>query len=92
MVASGFENGSRAQPNGLVAASQTSGNTRPGAVKLNPKLKVIIRRLAPGLTEKEFTSILGDDWKVGNSRIDWFLFKAGKDSKEYINTSPCYHA
>lgn len=85
MVAPGFENGSRAPTNGIltVTASQTS-HTRPGgAVKVNPKLKVIIRRLPPGLTETEFTSILGDDWKLGNTRVDWFLYKAGKDSKEY---------
>ena len=47
-------------------------------------MKVIIRRLAPGLTEAEFTSILGDDWRLGGGKVDWFLYKPGKDSKEYI--------
>lgn len=86
MVAAGFENGSsRTQTNGTlpVAASQISGN-KSGTVKLNPKLKVVIRRLAPGLTETEFISALGHDWILGNGRVDWILYKAGKDSKEYV--------
>ncbi|KAE8440444.1 hypothetical protein EG329_007600 [Mollisiaceae sp. DMI_Dod_QoI] len=86
MAASGLDSGSRAQTNGVLAitASQTSSNSpRPAAGKAsNPKLKVIVRRLAPGLTESEFTSILGDGWKLGQGRVDWFLYKAGKDSKE----------
>lgn len=87
MVAPGLENGSRAHTNGVLAvtASQTAGNTpRPVAPK-SPglKLKVIIRRLPPGLTEAEFVAIIGDDWKLGKGRVDWFLYKPGKDSKEY---------
>lgn len=77
---------SRAQTNGVlpVTASQTSGNaSKPVANKaITPKLKIIVRRLPPGLTEVEFTSALGDDWKLGKGRVDWFLYKPGKDSKE----------
>jgi regulator of nonsense transcripts 3 len=81
--------GSRGHTNGVLAitASQTSGNgprtvvTKPPS----PKLKVVVRRLAPGLTEAEFTSILGDDWNVGQGKVDWFLYKPGKDSKEYVS-------
>ena len=67
-----------------VAASQTSGSvTKPPAVKPpTPKLKAIIRRLAPGLTEGEFVSVLGDEWALGQGKVDWFLYKLGKDSKE----------
>ena len=55
-----------------------SSNTRaPG-----PKLKVVIRRLAPALTETEFKSIVGPEWAVGAGKVDWFSFKPGKDSKE----------
>ncbi|CZR52146.1 related to nucleolar phosphoprotein [Phialocephala subalpina] len=86
MVASSLENGSRAQTNGVLAvtASQTSGNApRSAAVKSsNQKLKAIVRRLAPGLTEIEFTTTLGEDWKLGGGRVDWFLYKPGKDSKD----------
>ena len=78
--------GTRTQPNGLlpVTASQTSGNTAKQIATKPPslKLKVVIRRLAPGLTEDEFTTVLGDEWKLGQGRVDWFLYKAGKDSKE----------
>jgi regulator of nonsense transcripts 3 len=81
--------GSRAQTNGVLAvtASQTSGSApRPTAAKLpTPKLKIIVRRLAPCLTEEEFVSILGDEWAVGQGKVDWFLYKPGKDSKEYSN-------
>jgi regulator of nonsense transcripts 3 len=79
--------GSRSHTNGVLAvtASQTSGNgPRPAVAKPpSPKLKVILRRRAPGLTEAEFTSILGEDWKLGQGKVDWFLYKPGKDSKEY---------
>lgn len=75
------------QANGLlpVSASQTSGNAvRQTTAKPSiPKLKIIIRRLPPGLTEEEFTAALGDEWKVGKGKVDWFLYKPGKDSTEY---------
>jgi regulator of nonsense transcripts 3 len=73
--------------NGVLAvtASQTSGNIlKSTASKLaTPKLKVIIRRLPPGLTEAEFTSVLGEEWALDQGKVDWFLYKPGKDSKEY---------
>jgi regulator of nonsense transcripts 3 len=78
----------RMQSNGVlpVTASQTAGNaskTSPNKAS-GPRLKVVIRRLAPGLTEAEFTKLLGDDWKIGQGRVDWFSYKPGKDSKEYV--------
>lgn len=48
-----------------------------------PKLRLIVRRLAPGLTESEFWDALGAEWKVGAGKIDWAAFKEGKISKEY---------
>jgi regulator of nonsense transcripts 3 len=68
-----------------VTASQTSGSgpRQVGAKPPAPKLKVIIRRLAPGLTQQEFTTLLGDEWKLEQGKVDWFLYKPGKDSKEY---------
>jgi regulator of nonsense transcripts 3 len=88
MAAPTTQGGSRSHTNGVLAvtASQTSGNgPRPAAAKLSsPKLKVIVRRLPPGLTEAEFISIIGDDWKAGQGKVDWFLYKPGKDSKEYV--------
>ena len=46
------------------------------------KLKVVVRRLAPSLTETEFTTVIGDDWKIGRGKVDWFKYKPGKDSRE----------
>ncbi|KAI4138884.1 MAG: hypothetical protein L6R39_006567, partial [Caloplaca ligustica] len=47
-----------------------------------PRLKLLIRRLPPGLTEGEFDSALGADWKVGNGRVDWAVYKPGKISTD----------
>ncbi len=85
MATSIAQSGSRAPTNGLlsVTASQTPGNSpRPAIKPVAPKLKVLVRRLPPGLTEVEFVSILGDGWKLGQGSVDWFLYKPGKDSKE----------
>jgi regulator of nonsense transcripts 3 len=43
---------------------------------------LVVRRLPPGLTEVEFCAILGADWAVGNGKVDWFSYAAGKISKE----------
>ncbi|CAD6449249.1 c8b51517-8671-4eb2-9276-9b87a9553289 [Sclerotinia trifoliorum] len=78
--------GSRNQTNGVlsVTTTQTSGSTSKQTVSkpASSKLKLIVRRLAPGLTEAEFCSVLGDEWKVGQGKVDWFQFKSGKDSKD----------
>lgn len=47
-----------------------------------PRLRLIIRRLPPGLTEAEFWSALGEEWHVGKGKIDWAAFKDGKISRE----------
>jgi regulator of nonsense transcripts 3 len=46
------------------------------------RLRLIIRRLPPGLTQAEFEEILGDEWQLGAGRVDWFAYKNGKISKE----------
>ena len=48
-----------------------------------PRLKLVIRRLPPALTEPEFDTALGDDWKANRGKVDWVVYKAGKVSKEY---------
>ncbi|CZT07578.1 related to nucleolar phosphoprotein [Rhynchosporium agropyri] len=80
----------RAQPNGVLSilSNQTTSNgngNRPAQAAAKPaaaKLKTIVRRLAPGLTQEEFTTILGDEWKLGHGKVDWFRYKPGKDSKD----------
>ena len=59
-------------------AQRTTSNNRTA----NPKLKVVIRRLAPALSELEFKAALGPQWALGAGRVDWFSYKIGKDSKE----------
>ncbi|KAI9731396.1 MAG: hypothetical protein M1834_005302 [Cirrosporium novae-zelandiae] len=56
---------------------RSSANRAPA-----PRLKVVIRRLPPGLTAKEFETTLGEDWKLGGGKVDWFLYKEGKVSKD----------
>jgi regulator of nonsense transcripts 3 len=98
MATAATQGGSRSHTNGVLAitASQTSGNGPRSAAAAaaaakppSPKLKVVVRRLAPGLTEAEFTTILGDEWNLGQGKVDWFLYKPGKDSKECVISIPC---
>ena len=49
-----------------------------------PRLKVIVRRLPPGLTQAEFDIALGDEWKVHGGKVDWAIYKPGKVSREYV--------
>jgi hypothetical protein len=85
-MASSTQSASRSQTNGVLAVttSQTQGNSRQTAIKPHaPRTKVIVRRLAPRLTETEFKTLLGEDWKLGGGKVDWLLYKPGKESKEY---------
>lgn len=75
------------QTNGVLSINPSQ--TNPKAQKTTshnrtagPKLKVVIRRLAPALTEAEFKATLGKQWAVGGGKVDWFSYKVGKDSKE----------
>ena len=61
-----------------------SSNTSTSRTAL-PRLKVIIRRLPPGLTQSELETALGDEWKAGGDRVDWATYKAGKLSGEYAS-------
>lgn len=46
------------------------------------KLRLIIRRLPPGLTQSEFWTALGEAWKVGGGKVEWAAFQDGKISRE----------
>ncbi|KAK7531879.1 Smg-4/UPF3 family-domain-containing protein [Phyllosticta citricarpa] len=52
-----------------------------------PRLKVVVRRLAPGLTQTEFEDALGEEWKLGAGKVDWFSYKPGKVSKDLAKPS-----
>ncbi|KAL8693594.1 MAG: hypothetical protein Q9224_003724 [Gallowayella concinna] len=51
------------------------------------RLKIVIRRLPPGLSQEEFEASLGDDWKAGKGRVDWAAYKPGKVSKDLSKPS-----
>ena len=70
-----------------IPASATQKRTGPaseGLVSRVPlaRLKIIIRRLPPGLTQSEFEEALGDDWKARGDKVDWAVYKEGKVSRE----------
>lgn len=44
--------------------------------------KVVVRRLPPGMTEEEFVTTLGEEWRVGNGKVDWFSYVSGKISTQ----------
>src|SRR5215470_17383575 len=56
----------------------------PSKKAVAPRLKLIVRRLAPGLTQAEFEAHLGEEWKVGAGKVDCLLYRPGKVSKEYV--------
>jgi regulator of nonsense transcripts 3 len=77
-------------PNGMLpipASATKRPTTAPKPSKSQsraglPKLRLIVRRLPPGLTEDEFQTALGDEWKVGAGKVDWAAYREGKITKE----------
>lgn len=63
-----------------VNGAQTSRAKQPP--KPAARLKVIIRRLPPGLLESELKLSLGEEWEAGKGKVDYFRYKKGKESKE----------
>ncbi|KAI9679561.1 MAG: hypothetical protein M1817_005583 [Caeruleum heppii] len=47
-----------------------------------PRLKVVVRRLPPSFTQTELEETLGNEWRVGEGRVDWLLYKPGKISED----------
>lgn len=47
-----------------------------------PRLKLLVRRLPPGLTKEEFRHAVGEEWSAGTGKVDWFQYRPGKVSKE----------
>ncbi|KAJ5756826.1 hypothetical protein N7533_006369 [Penicillium manginii] len=63
-------------------ATQKSTSTKKTPKPPAPRLKLLIRRLPPGLTQVELETSLGDEWKTGAGRVDWLQYKPGKVSKD----------
>lgn len=73
-----------------VTASQSPSDA-PKATKVKPPAegeKVVVRRLPPGMTEEEFVTILGDEWRVGNGKIAWVSYWPGKVSQQSVVVTP----
>jgi regulator of nonsense transcripts 3 len=70
--------------NAAATKKEKSGQNQAKSSPRNqgPRLRLIIRRLPPGLTEAEFYTAFGEEWQVGKSKVDWIAFKEGKVSKE----------
>lgn len=49
--------------------------------------KVVVRRLPPAMTEEEFLTILGDEWRAGRGKIDWFSYWQGKVSQQSVHAT-----
>ncbi|CAI9634046.1 hypothetical protein GT037_005377 [Alternaria burnsii] len=61
--------------------------TSRGPKAAQPRLKLICRRLPPGLTKAEFVEALGDEWKLGAGKIDWINYRKGKISTDAAKPS-----
>ncbi|KAJ5638237.1 hypothetical protein N7490_008116 [Penicillium lividum] len=64
------------------ATQKSSAPARKAHKPPAPRLKLILRRLPPGLTQTELEGALGAEWKVGAGKVDWLQYKAGKVSKD----------
>ena len=73
----------------VTAAARAAPSKAPA-----PKLKLEVRRLPPGLTLTEFEETVGDDWKLGNGKVDWREYRQGKTrasgSGKVPQQSRCY--
>jgi len=76
------------RPNGVLSIPASATQRRAGGpINMSSRaatlrLKVIVRRLPPGLSQTEFDTALGDDWKIHGGKVDWAIYKPGKISKE----------
>lgn len=65
-----------------VLQKNTSSQPQRGPKPAQPRMKLVCRRLPPGLTRTEFETIIGPEWKVGAGKVDWVRWKKGVISKE----------
>ncbi|KAF2202159.1 hypothetical protein GQ43DRAFT_369753 [Delitschia confertaspora ATCC 74209] len=70
-----------------VLQKNAPASTSHGPKVSQPRLKLVLRRLPPGLTKAEFDSALGEEWKLGGGKVDWMVFKKGKLSKDLAKPS-----
>ncbi|ORY15562.1 Smg-4/UPF3 family-domain-containing protein [Clohesyomyces aquaticus] len=77
--------------NGVLPVSVLQKNAPASAPRgpkaASPRLKLVLRRLPPGLTKPEFDHILGDEWKLGAGKVDLLVYKKGKISRDAAKPS-----
>ena len=78
---------SASDPNTKNAYSQKDGSENPTAHENSTasphlRLKVVLRRLAPKLTQEEFEKSIGNEWTVGEGKVDWMMYMPGKLARE----------
>ncbi|KAL5114669.1 hypothetical protein ACEQ8H_007463 [Pleosporales sp. CAS-2024a] len=71
--------------NGVLPAAVLHKNRGPKQPQ--PRLKLVCRRLPPGLTRAEFEAALGPAWTPGAGKVDWLSWRAGKISKDAAKPS-----
>lgn len=79
--------------NGDRGVLPVSSTTRAAAKPPAPRLKLEIRRLPPGLTLSEFEEVMGDEWRLGNGKVDWREYRQGKVKQglgKVAEQSRCY--
>lgn len=79
-------------PKGRGVLPVTAAQTKKPVKQLQPqlpapRLRLIIRRLPPGLTETEFWNCLGTEWQANQGKIDVAAFKPGKISRDLAKSS-----
>ncbi|SMR58764.1 unnamed protein product [Zymoseptoria tritici ST99CH_1A5] len=79
--------------NGERGVLPVTPTTRAAPKAASPRLKLEIRRLPPGLTLTEFEEALGEEWKLGNGKVDWREYRQGKVKSglgKFPEQSRCY--
>ncbi len=78
------------KPNGGAAVAQSSSDAAKAPRARAPAQgeKIVVRRLPPAMTEDEFTTILGEEWRIGQGKIDWFSYWPGKVSQQSVAALP----
>ncbi|SMQ54336.1 unnamed protein product [Zymoseptoria tritici ST99CH_3D7] len=79
--------------NGERGVLPVTPSTRAAPKAAAPRLKLEIRRLPPGLTLTEFEETLGEEWKLGNGKVDWREYRQGKVKSglgKFPEQSRCY--
>jgi regulator of nonsense transcripts 3 len=79
-----MSNGALPPPTGILQKASNHNIPQSSKPKKDegPRLKLIIRRLPPGLTESEYQTAIGPEWSLGQGRVDYYVWASGKTSRD----------